>query len=116
MEDCIFCKIVRGETPSNKVYEDAEILAFHDIRPATPVHILVIPKRHIPSLAEAGDGDGAVLGKIMLLAPRLARENGSPDGFRFIANTGRVGRQDVYHVHFHVLGGPDPLGRMIVED
>lgn len=113
MQDCIFCKIVRGEIPSNKAYEDDEMLAFHDIQPVAPLHLLVVPKRHIASLAEAGEGDTAVLGRMMALTGRLARENGSPEGYRTIVNTGRIGRQDVMHVHIHVLGGPNPLGPMV---
>jgi histidine triad (HIT) family protein len=111
--DCIFCKIVRGEVPARKVYEDAEVLAFHDIRPQAPVHFMLIPKRHIASLSEATLDDAGVLGRMLALTARLAREQGSPDGFRTIVNTGRVGRQDVMHVHIHVLGGPDPFGRML---
>ena len=113
MQDCIFCKIVRGEIPSRKVYEDDEILGFHDIHPIAPTHFMLIPKRHIASLAEATAEDAGILGRIMALTGRLARENGSPEGFRTIVNTGRIGLQDVMHVHVHVLGGPDPLGRMI---
>ena len=113
MQDCIFCKIVRGEIPARKVYEDDEILGFHDIHPVAPTHFMLIPKRHIASLAEATAEDAGVLGRIMALTGRLARENGSPEGFRTIVNTGRIGLQDVMHVHVHVLGGPDPLGRMI---
>jgi histidine triad (HIT) family protein len=109
---CIFCKIAAGDIPSKKVFEDDEILAFHDINPVTPVHFLIIPKDHLPSLAEAGEADAPVLGRILALAGRLAREQGSPDGFRTIVNTGRVGRQDVYHLHVHILGGPSPLPRM----
>lgn len=112
-QDCIFCKIVRGEVPSSKVYEDDEVLAFHDIRPAAPVHFMVIPKEHIPSLSEAQERHQKVLGRIMLLVGRLAREQGSPDGFRTVINTGRVGRQDVYHLHLHIIGGKDPLPGMI---
>jgi histidine triad (HIT) family protein len=111
--DCIFCKIVRGEIPARKAYEDEGILAFHDIRPVRPVHLLIIPKLHLPSLAEVDSGHEALLGKMMALAPRLARENGAADGFRIIVNTGRVGQQEVYHLHIHVIGGPDPLGPMI---
>jgi histidine triad (HIT) family protein len=111
--DCIFCKIVRGEIPYREVYEDDEVLAFHDINPSAPVHFMIIPKRHIPSLMAAQAEDAAVLGRMLVLAPKLAREQGSPDGFRTIINTGRIGRQDVYHVHIHVIGGPDPLGRML---
>ncbi len=113
VQDCIFCKIVRGEIPSRKVYEDDDVLAFHDINPITPVHFMLIPKRHIASLADATADDAGVLGRIMVLAGKLAREQGSPDGFRTIVNTGRIGRQDVMHVHVHVLGGPNQLGPMI---
>ncbi len=112
-EDCIFCKIVRGEIPSKKVYEDDEVLAFHDIRPQAPVHFMLVPKRHIGSLSEATMDDSGVLGRMMALAGRLAREQGSPDGFRLIVNNGRIGRQDVMHVHVHVVGGPNPLGPML---
>jgi histidine triad (HIT) family protein len=109
VDNCIFCKIVRGEIPAKKVYEDDEMLAFNDIRPHTPVHCLIIPKRHIESLAQCEATDAPLLGKMLALAPRLARELGSTDGFRTIVNTGRVGRQEVYHLHIHVLGGPEPI-------
>ena len=112
-DNCVFCKIVRGEIPSRKVYEDDEILAFHDIHPVAQVHFMLIPKEHVDSLAHVQDGHQMVLGKMLLLAHRLAKEQGSPDGFRAIVNTGRVGRQDVFHVHMHVLGGKDPLPGMI---
>jgi histidine triad (HIT) family protein len=112
-ENCIFCKIVRGEIPSRKVYEDEQILAFHDIQPVAPVHFMLIPKAHVESLAHVGEEHQGVLGKMMVLAHRLAAEQGSPDGFRTIVNTGRVGRQDVFHLHMHVLGGPQPLPGMI---
>ena len=111
--NCIFCKIVRGEIPSRKVYEDAEILAFHDVNPKAPVHFMLIPKRHVATLYDVGDREQAALGKIMVLAGRLAREQGAGDGFRMIVNTGRVGNQEVMHVHVHVLGGPDSLGPML---
>ncbi len=113
-ENCVFCKIVRGEIPSSKVYEDDEILAFHDIDPVAPVHFMLIPKEHVASLAHVEDRHQKVLGKMLLLAHRLASEQGSPDGFRTIVNTGRVGRQDVFHVHMHVLGGTNPLPGMIL--
>jgi len=113
VQDCIFCKIVRGEIPSRKVYEDAEVLAFHDIHPQAPMHFMLVPKRHIASLADATMDDAAVLGRMMALTGTLAREQGSPDGFRVVVNTGNIGRQDVMHVHVHVLGGPTPLGRML---
>jgi histidine triad (HIT) family protein len=114
VSDCIFCRIVRGEIPATKVYEDEHILAFHDIRPAAPVHLLVIPKRHVPSLYEAQAGDEPALGRMVRVAGELAREQGASDGFRTIINTGRVGHQEVYHVHMHVLGGPDPVGPMVL--
>ncbi|MEO5765581.1 MAG: histidine triad nucleotide-binding protein [Casimicrobiaceae bacterium] len=112
--DCVFCKIVRGEIPSRKVYEDSDILAFHDINPQAPVHFMLVPKRHVASLYDATPEDAGALGRIMTLAGKLAREQGAGDGFRLIVNTGRVGRQDVMHVHVHVLGGGDPLGPMVV--
>jgi histidine triad (HIT) family protein len=115
-DDCIFCKIAAGEIPSKKVYEDDEILAFHDIQPVAPVHFLMIPKAHVDSLSECGPEPAPVLGRMMALAGRLAREQGAPDGFRTIVNTGRVGRQDVYHLHVHIIGGPDRLPRMIAAD
>ena len=113
MSDCIFCKIARGEVPSRKVFEDEDIFAFHDIQPVTPVHFMIIPKLHIPSLAEAELKHISVLGKMLALSGRLAREQGLEDGFRAIINTGRIGRQEVYHLHMHILGGPQPLGSMI---
>ena len=113
MDDCLFCKIARGEIPSRKVFEDDEIFAFHDINPARPVHLLVIPKRHITSLATVGDADAPVLGRMLALANKLASENGSPDGFRVIINNGRVGGQEVAHLHAHIVGGPDPVGPML---
>lgn len=112
-ESCIFCRIVKGEVPSRKVYEDDEVLAFHDINPAAPVHFMLIPKRHIDSLQSASAEDAGVLGRMMVLTGRLAREQGSPEGFRTIVNSGRVGRQDVMHLHIHVIGGPNQLGRMV---
>jgi histidine triad (HIT) family protein len=114
-KDCIFCKIVRGEIPSRKVYEDDDMLAFHDINPLAPVHFMIIPKRHVDSLAHVGSEDAPVLGRMFAKAGELARAQGSPDGFRTIVNTGRIGRQDVYHLHIHIIGGPDPLPRMIAK-
>lgn len=111
--NCVFCKIVRGEIPSRKVYEDAEILAFHDIQPAAPVHFMLIPKKHLANLYDATLDDAPVLGRMIALTGRLAREQGAGDGFRTIINTGRVGQQEVQHVHIHVVAGPEPLGRMV---
>lgn len=113
MSDCIFCRIAKGEIPSTKVYEDEEILAFKDIHPQAPVHFLIIPKRHITSLAEVGAADAPLLGRMLALAPQLAREQGLTDGFRNLINTGRVGGQEVPHLHLHVVGGAAPLGPML---
>ena len=113
MDDCLFCKIARGEIPSRQVYEDDELFAFHDINPARPVHILVIPKRHITSLATVSDADAPVLGRMLAVANKLANENGSPDGFRVIINNGRIGGQEVPHLHAHVVGGSEPVGPML---
>lgn len=111
--DCIFCRIVRGEVPSRKIYEDDAILAFHDIHPLAKVHFMLIPKQHLQSMAELDDSHSAMMGRIMTLAPRLARETGATNGFRLIANTGNDGRQEVQHLHVHVLGG-ELLPAMIV--
>ena len=116
MSDCIFCKIVEGKIPCRKVYEDADMLAFHDINPQAPVHFMIIPRRHVDSLDACDDSHAPVLGRMMAMAGRLAREQGARDGFRTIINTGRVGRQDVYHLHIHILGGGEPLPRMIVRE
>lgn len=108
--DCLFCRIVRGEIPSRKVYEDGDILAFHDIHPSADVHFLIVPKRHFDNLYDAGIEQQALLGKILGMCGRLASEQGARDGFRVVVNNGRVGRQEVYHLHVHVLGGAQPLG------
>jgi len=113
VSDCIFCKIVDGKIPAKKVYEDEDILAFNDISPARPVHVLVIPKKHITSLATATADDTLVLGRILGKANEIAVAQGSPDGFRVIINTGRVGQQEVPHLHAHIVGGPDPVGPML---
>ena len=116
MSGCIFCRIVAGEIPSKKVYEDEDIFAFNDINPARPVHILVIPKKHIESLAHVTEADTPVLGKMLAVANRLATEQGSPDGFRIIINTGRIGHQEVPHLHIHIVGGPEPVGPMFTRN
>ena len=111
--NCIFCRIVRGEIPSRKVHEEDEVLAFHDVRPQAPVHFLIGPKDHIASMMDLENEQRELFGKIMVLAPKLAREQGANDGFRLIVNTGRVGRQEVDHVHLHIIGGGEPLGAML---
>lgn len=108
MSDCIFCKIVAGDIPCRKVYEDDDVLAFHDIHPVAPVHFMIVPKLHVASLDHCEASHQALLGKILLLAAKLAREQGLTDGFRTIINTGRGGGQEVFHLHVHVIGGGNP--------
>jgi histidine triad (HIT) family protein len=109
--DCIFCKILAGQIPAQRVYEDDEIMVFPDIHPAAPVHLLMIPKVHLVNLITAEASHQALLGKMLLLAPRLAREHGATDGFRIVINNGPDGGQEVHHLHVHVLGGPRPWKR-----
>lgn len=110
--DCLFCKIVARKIPSRMVYEDEEFYAFHDIHPWAPVHFLVIPKRHIVSMAHIGPQDEGLMGRMMALIPTLAQQEGCnpyPDGgFRLLTNTGVEGGQEVHHMHFHIMGGPRP--------
>jgi histidine triad (HIT) family protein len=106
--NCIFCKIVAGQIPSRKAYEDDDLLVFHDIKPWAPVHLLIIPKAHIPTLADVTDEHRDLLGRMMVLAPKLAIEHGATNGFRTIINSGQDGAQEVYHLHLHVIGGPRP--------
>lgn len=113
-EDCIFCKIIKGEIPSSKVYEDEEILAFKDIAPAAPIHILVIPKKHIPSLAEMKDGEEKIISKIYKIINEIAEKQGFKEkGYRVIVNCGKDGGQEVEHLHFHLLAGTQ-FGEKIV--
>ncbi len=125
LESCLFCKIAAGEIPSHKVYEDDEFYAFHDIHPAAPVHVLLIPRQHIATLSDCGVEQEALLGKMMGLAARLAKQLGlaytpeeqgaevpEANGFRTVINTGPGGGQEVYHLHLHILGGKRPWARM----
>ena len=105
MTDCIFCKIIAGDTPSSKVYEDDKIYAFKDIHPKAKVHILVVPKKHIETLAHAKADDAELLSHMILSLPKIAREQGLESGFRTVLNTGAGGGQEVFHMHFHILGG-----------
>lgn len=114
MNNCVFCKIVRGEIPSRKVYEDADIFAFHDINPVAAVHFMIVPKAHVDSLLHVDESHREILGKIMVMAPRLAKEQGLGEGFRTIVNTGRISRQEVFHLHVHVIGDKDVLPPMLV--
>jgi len=110
--NCVFCKIIGGKIPSRKVYEDDEILAFHDIHPWAPVHFLMVPKRHVDSLAQVDESDAPLLGRMLALAPRLALQEGCrpypQGGHRVVVNTGAEGGQEVHHLHIHVMGGPRP--------
>ncbi|TCT02103.1 histidine triad nucleotide-binding protein [Paralcaligenes ureilyticus] len=116
-EHCLFCKIAKGEIPSQKAYEDEDIFVFHDIDPAAPVHLLLIPKRHIVSMQDIGANDAAWLGRMMTLIPGLALDNGcrpGPEGgFRLLANSGIDGGQEVAHLHFHIIGGPRPWHKRV---
>lgn len=109
--NCIFCKIIQGQIPSRKVYEDDELLAFHDIAPWAPVHFLIVPKLHLASLYDVGAEHHGLMGKMMTLAPVLARKEGALNGFRCIINSGPDGAQEVAHLHLHVMGGPRPWAR-----
>ena len=109
---CLFCKIAAGKIPSRVVYQDEELFVFHDINPWAPVHFLMIPRMHIPSMAHVGPEHVGLLGRMMVLVPKLALQEGCnpyPDGgFRVLSNTGAQGRQEVPHLHIHVMGGPRP--------
>ncbi|MEI8029297.1 MAG: histidine triad nucleotide-binding protein [Comamonadaceae bacterium] len=110
--DCLFCKIVAGKIPSRVVYQDEELYVFHDVNPWAPVHFLMIPRMHIPSMAHVGAEHVGLLGRMMALAPQLALQQGCnpypQGGFRVLCNTGAEGRQEVQHMHIHVMGGPRP--------
>ncbi|PUA16306.1 histidine triad nucleotide-binding protein [Glaciimonas sp. PCH181] len=118
MDNCIFCKIAAKQIPVKFIYEDDDVVAFPDHNPAAPVHFLIIPKQHIATLADCSEQNAALLGKMMLLVPRLAQEQGcgyqvdadgqAGGGFKTLINTGPNGGQEVYHLHLHVIGGPRP--------
>lgn len=118
LDNCIFCKIAAKQIPSKLAYEDDELIAFHDINPAAPVHLLIIPKHHIETLADCAETHATLLGKMLLLAPKLAQAHGcgyaigadgdKTGGFKTLFNTGPDGGQEVYHLHMHVIGGPRP--------
>lgn len=113
-QDCVFCKIVKGELPSKKVYEDDKILAFHDIAPNAPVHVLVIPKEHIPSMNFVNEENSQTIAQIMVQIPKLAQElKVDQSGYRVVVNCGSDSGMAVEHLHFHILGGrplPQKLG------
>jgi len=109
--NCIFCKIVAGQIPAKKAYEDDEMLVFHDIHPWAPVHVLMVPKAHIASMADVGPEHVGLLGRMMALSPRLMRELGVINGFRHVINSGHDGSQEVMHLHVHLMGGPRPWAK-----
>ena len=119
MDNCIFCKIASGKIPAKMIYEDQDLIAFHDINPSAPVHFLIVPREHIPTLADSHDNQAQLLGRMMLLAPKLATQLGCgydstlgepAGGFKSLINTGPDGGQEVYHLHMHVMGGSRPWG------
>lgn len=105
MSDCLFCRIVAGEIPSDQVYSDDQVVVFRDIYPKAPVHLLVVPRLHLTSLEELEPAHDGLTSHMMKLLPRIARENGLEDGFRTIINTGPGGGQEIPHLHIHILGG-----------
>lgn len=105
MSDCLFCNIVAGKIPCKKVYEDGQVLAFHDIDPKAPTHVLIIPKKHIAGLKEAQAEDAELIGQCQLAAATIAREQKIEDGYRTVFNVGRGAGQTVFHLHLHLLGG-----------
>jgi len=110
---CVFCKIVNGELPAKVVYEDELIMAFHDINPQRKIHVLIIPKKHIPSLNEITPEDKDLMGHLLVKVPEIAKKLGiAENGYRLIVNTGKHGGQEIYHIHFHLLGG-EPVGPMV---
>jgi histidine triad (HIT) family protein len=107
MTDCLFCKIVNGDIPAKKVHEDEFLLAFEDIHPHAPTHVLIIPKKHIRGLKEAGTQDAELVGRLHLAAAEIARQRGIEDGYRTVLNVGPKSGQSVFHMHVHLLGGRD---------
>ncbi len=106
MHNCLFCKIIRGEIPCKKIFEDADFIAFHDIHPKAPIHALIIPKKHIESLAHLEAEDTLLMGQLTLLLKKLAQDLGLSHGFKVQINTGIGGGQEVFHLHYHLLGSP----------
>ncbi len=107
MQDCLFCKIIAGQIPSKKVYEDERVFAFEDINPQAPTHVLIIPKQHIEGLNKANPQDAEIIGYMNLAAAKLGRERGIEDGYRTVLNVGPRSGQSVFHIHLHLIGGRD---------
>lgn len=113
MSDCIFCRIIEGEIPSEKVFEDEELIAFEDIDPRAPVHVLIVPRDHIPTLNDAVPAQDGLLGRMVLAATRIAKEKGvAESGYRLLINCNEDGGQEVFHIHLHIIGGRS-LGPMV---
>ena len=105
-DKCLFCRIAHGEITARKVYEDDDVVAFHDINPQAPTHVLVIPRKHIPSLDDLTEADAAIVGTTLVRATAIARDlRLNSDGYRIVGNNGEAAGQTVFHIHFHVLGG-----------
>jgi len=107
MSDCLFCKIVNGDIPAKKVLEDKHVLAFEDLHPHAPTHVLIVPKKHIRGLKEAKAEDAELVGRLHLAAAEIARQRGIEDGYRTVLNVGPKSGQSVFHMHVHLLGGRD---------
>jgi histidine triad (HIT) family protein len=107
MQDCLFCKIIAGEIPSKKVYEDERVYAFEDVKPAAPTHVLIVPKRHLAGLKEAVPEDAELIGYCNIIAAKLGRERNIEDGYRTVLNVGPRSGQSVFHLHLHLVGGRD---------
>ncbi|HEY74857.1 MAG TPA: histidine triad nucleotide-binding protein [Thermoflexia bacterium] len=105
MSDCIFCRIVRGEAPAQIIYQDEEVTAFRDLNPQAPVHVLIVPNRHIAGVAQVEPDDEPTLGRLFTVARRLAEEMGITEGYRLVVNSGPLAGQSVFHLHLHLLGG-----------
>ena len=107
MSDCLFCKIISGEIPAKRIYEDEHALAFEDINPQAPTHVLIIPKKHVPGLKEAQAEDAELIGRLHLAAAEIGRQRGIEDGYRTVLNVGPKSGQSVFHMHVHLIGGRD---------
>jgi histidine triad (HIT) family protein len=104
-DNCIFCRIVAGQIPSQKVYDDEGVIAFRDINPQAPTHIVIVPRKHIPCIADMDEADEPLMGHIIYATTQIARQEGLADGYRIVVNNGEQAGQTVFHIHFHLLGG-----------
>lgn len=112
MSDCLFCKIIAGDIPAEKIYDDDDLIAFRDIAPQAPQHILIVPRKHLINLSDMAEADDALVGKMMRVAAKIAADNGIGDGYRTIINNGAPAGQEIFHLHMHILGGK-PLGPLV---